>query len=449
MDEDEARAAAEARRQRILETADKRMDRVNGFLADDTVGTTSEDATGADQPPAAAVATGGKKTSKLAAMRRRRFRKNAEAASAGTTATTTESADKESEQGTKDETSPPAAESKEVTKEEASPEPVEQTEETKPVSAAATESSSDASTKKYVGVARMRRKMIKERQQKKQQVEEEEEEEMAPTAVPTKLATPPKSTYAIVMHLVTVLFLFLAGFEVGLQQNVIEYRDDLTIHHTLAPQQELRLLNQEVSLSYFSPTPTIVKGSANTDQEPPTPYVEDDEFASKEEKDSDKEENLDPLFGVDLDELTAGPGLFMMMGRIAVRVHRFLLSLVYYFPIRMWNNILALIASPPILCLTAIAIRQGSHLLGGKLPEATVDDAKTSTQHQDVMASVKNVVSNFILKSFPTATKIYEAWTHLRSDMYVVWCGLFVGLVWHHYLSVPTLQEGDSANDEL
>jgi len=304
-----------------------------------------------------------------------------------------------------------------------------------------------------MGVAKMRRKMIKEKQQQKQGTEEEEEgqEDAATRAVPTKYSklSPPKTTFPVMMHLLTVLFLFLAGFEVGLQQNVIEYRNDVTVHQTLAPQHELRLLNQGVSLSYFSSTPTIAKGDVAT-EEPPKPYVsneDEDEFTSSDESDTLKEENIDPLFGIDLDNLTAGPGFFMMMGRFAVSVHRLILSMVYYLPIRIWNNILALIASPPILCLVALAIRQGSLVLGGKLPEATADDSKMSSQPQDIMASIKNLVTNFVLKSFPTATKLYEAWTHLRSDMYVVMCGLFVGLVWHHYL--PMLKQGEATNDEL
>ena len=436
MEEEQARLAAEARRQRILDSANSRMDRVSGLAG-------SEGNEAVEGP-------GQKKASKLAAMRRRRFQtKKAEAASA-------ESAAVESE-ATKEMT-PPVVEAKKVAKEEVTaPEPAaSKTEENKPAAETTTttttmESSSgtgdDAPKKKYMGVAKMRRKMIKERQQK----QEAEEEDATAGAIPSKFSkiSPPKPTFPIIMHLLTVLFLFLAGFEVGLQQRVIEYREDVTIHQTVAPQQELRILNQGVSLSYFSPTPTIVKGDVAA-EEPPTPYVskeDEDEFTSSKEKDTfPNEENIDPLFGIDLDELTAGPGLFMMMGRFAVSVHRLLLSIVYYFPIRIWNGILALIASPPVLCLTALAIRQGSHVLGGKLPEAVADDSKMSSQPQDVMATIKNVVTSFILKAFPTATKLYEAWTHLRSDMYVVMCGLFVGLVWHHYL--PMLQ-GEATNDEL
>ena len=392
MEEEQARLAAEARRQRILDSANSRMDRVSGLAG--------ADGNEASEQP------GEKKASKMAAMRRRRFTsKKAEASG-------TESAAKKESEATKEAVAPVVVEAKEVTKEAAPPVVEAKAEEKKPDTETTT--ATESSKKKYMGVAKMRRKMIKEKQQK-----QETEEEATPVTIPRKFSkvSPLKPKYPIMMHLLTVFFLFLAGFEVGLQQNVIEYRDDLTIHQTVAPQQELRLLNKGISLSSFSPTPTIVKDDVAVTEEPPTPYVSQDEDEFTEEKEEAfKEENLDPLFGVDLDELTAGPGLVMMMGRFAVSAHRFILSIVYHFPIRMWNNILALVASPPVLCLAALAIRQGSHVLGGKLPEKIAED-KMSTQPQDIMTTIKNLVSGFILKSFPTATKLYEAWTHLRSDM--------------------------------
>lgn len=424
MDLDEARSAAEARRQRILDSAANRMDQVSGLA-------------GSDGKEAEETATTLPTSSKLAAMRKRRFRKSSAAAttegtSTGTTTTTTPKETTES--SARKEMTPPIVQAKETT-----PEPAKAQEEKKPTSEKTEE-------KKYVGVAKMRRKMIKEKQQKKQ----EEKADEIPVSIPKKFSKvyTPRPTWQIMMHLLTVLFLFLAGFEVGLQQSVIEYRDDLTIHETLAPQQEMRLLNKGVSLSSFSPTPAVIKEAKNQDP-PPTPYVSDeqDEFDTAGKQDA-KEEKLDPLFGVDLDALTAGPGLFMMFGRFAVSIHRMILSFLYYLPIRMWNNALSLVASPPVLCLATLAIRQASHAVGGKLPELIAEEAKTSTQPQDIMTTIKNGVTSLIGRTFPTATKLYEAWTHLRSDMYVVLCGLFVGLVWHHYLSSMLMFETPT-NDEL
>jgi len=35
-------------------------------------------------------------------------------------------------------------------------------------------------------------------------------------------------------------------------------------------------------------------------------------------------------------------------------------------------------------------------------------------------------------KTFPTAVGLYVAWKHLRADMYVITCGLMVGLAIAH-----------------
>jgi hypothetical protein len=317
-----------------------------------------------------------------------------------------------------------------------------------------------------MGVAKMRRKMIKEKKEKQGGQEDKEggtaTTSTTTTSIPKKFSLVAKkrtSTVTIVMHLCTILCLFMTGFEVGLQQSIIEYHDDspVTVHETLAPQQEgLRLLDHvstmaTTTLSSLAPTPSTIQKDVVDSSSPPSPYRskggEDDEFKKIEDEQTETE-NLDPLFGVDLDALTAGPGLLMMMGRFAVSVHRMILAIVYYLPIRIWNTVLSLVVQPPVLCLATLAIRQFSNLLGGKLPELNTEEGKTSTQHQDVMTSISNMVTGFLGKAFPTATKLYEAWTHLRSDMYVVMCGLFTGLVWHHYLA-STLQLMMPTGDEL
>jgi hypothetical protein len=426
MDEEQARAAAQARRQRILEGADKRMDRVNGISAD-------------GEEEVAPESSGSSTKSKLAAMRRRRFKKSSAAASAATNEgeTTTTETVKEAPALTTKEVTPPKV--VEEIKDAVVEEVISPTEDAPPSeSTAGTTDEGDGTTKKkYLGVARMRRNMIKKKQQEK--LEAEQGGDLAPKAsIPKKFSKVAggagKSLIPILMHLVTILLLFGAGLEVALQQNVIEYRGDLTVHQTLAPQQELKLWKMVSAAP--SPSGSVVKDPLLEEGASTTAYVpiEEDEFA--EADGGPRHVNLDPLFGVDFDVVMAGPGLLKILGRMAIVVHRLNLSVFYYFPLRMWANLLGLLSSPPVLCLAALAIRQGSNMLGGKLPKSTADDAKTSSsQPQDVVTMAKNFVGGFIGKAFPTAIKFYDAWTHLRSDMYVVLCGLFVGLVWHHYLS--------------
>jgi hypothetical protein len=145
--------------------------------------------------------------------------------------------------------------------------------------------------------------------------------------------------------------------------------------------------------------------------------------------------NIDPLFQVDLDALTTGDGLYFTLGRFAVRVHRFILALLFYTPRSILHSMISFIWSfvqtPPILFILALMIRHGLGriVLGAKLPSAVVDE----TQHKDILSTVKTFVTKFLLSSFPSVTIIYDVWTYIRSDMYVMLCGLFVGIAASHH----------------
>ena len=456
-DEEKARQEAEARRQKILEKANNRMDLVNGIKS-------SDDGEEETEKP--------KTSSKLAAMRRRRFKKGgaappkkeetetpvATAVSEEKTAPITETTPVPVETTAAEESEPveeekPAAEPAPVepapiVKEESTEEPTDQ-----PVPDAAPK-------KKYMGVAKMRRKMNKERQAK-------EEEERAKDAADSNSATAKLmkeavkkrsvgvSKLPILMHVVTVFLLFFAGLDIGLQQHKLEYSmADVTVHKELAPQQELRLLTKIANFgSGSSKTTTKPKGVLDKMVEDSSVYeAVEDEFDTND--DAAVEENIDPLFQVDLDKYTQGSGIFMMAGRFAVACHRLNLYFFYYLPLsivaRIQNTILSLFQSPPMLCILALAIRQaiGNVVLGARLPEAVEDES----QHKDVLSMAKNFVKSFVLRSFPTATTIYDAWVHLRADMYVILCGLFVGIAWHHHFSdvfLRSSQPQDGSADEL
>lgn len=115
-------------------------------------------------------------------------------------------------------------------------------------------------------------------------------------------------------------------------------------------------------------------------------------------------------------------------------MHRKGLAVFYYFPMKIVNGIIntikQLLIIPPMLCLVALALRQvvGKMILGAKLPDKVED----GNEHKDVISMVKQFVTNFALATFPTAASLYDAWVHLRADMYVIVCGLLVGLAWKH-----------------
>ena len=395
-EEEKARAEAEARRQRILNKADDRMDAVSGIPTDATVTSTS---------------------SKMAAMRRRRFKKKAAAS-----ATTEET-------------------NKEEPKQEEKPKAEEVVEEVNTPGVEA-DLTSAGQKKKYMGVAKMRRKMVLE---KRQQEETSASNQAAPhLAVSGKKRTVDK--IPILMHAIVVFLLFAAGLDVGLQQGMDYGSDAIIVVKTgLAPRET----------KFFRLIPKVIRDKAGIqvpgiDDEKPIKIEEnlkadnaeyevssEDEFGdhgTAATKETEKEENIDPLFGLDLDKVTAGSGLLMSLGRFAVSVHRLNLKIFYYFPrsivFGIYTTFLQFLQLPPLLCIIALTLRQvvGKVILGAKLPDK-VDDEK---EHKDTISTVKKFVTGFVLKSFPTASSLYNAWVHLRADMYIVVCGLMVGLAWTH-----------------
>ena len=450
--EDKARAEAEARRQKILSKAGNRLGLVTGETPRTEVSTTIETSNEAE-------AEAPSKSGKLAAMRRRRFKKGAASSKKedlGDAGANVKDTVSEPSHGATASLGPsPGQTSNDQTTQGA----------LKPkgddaVEGDSTPSGDDASTdlpkKKYMGVAKMRRKMIKERQAK----EEAEASENEPSSLEHKVATRKTrkiSALPIAMYVTTVLLLFLAGLDIGLQQGSIDYTGPgLAVHSQLAPVRLLETLTSGRS-GESSSSSKLDDQTAYDDNVDQTENEFDEEVPKTEESGG----KIDPLFQVDLDQYTRGPGLLMMAGRFAVACHRVNLSIFYYFPLsiaqRMQSTATALLQSPLMLFLVALAIRHavGKLLLGADLPEIVNDE----NDGKDVLAMAQNFAKSFILKSFPTMVSLYDAWAHLRSDMYVILCGLFVGIAWVHQFQIPEIsallggaQEAagtDKGSDEL
>ncbi|KAL7581757.1 hypothetical protein ACA910_022292 [Epithemia clementina (nom. ined.)] len=439
-EEDRARAEAEARRQKIMEEAGNRMDMVTGVTprpttTDEAVSTTEE-----------AKAEAPSKSDKLAAMRRRRFKKKAasskedaskEDASGGETGTSTAA------QGNNTTTTAKDSSNVTTSDEAASMGELQESsnEQTTEGFSKATEEDDGAPKKKYVGVAKMRRRMIKERQAKEEaEAAAKESSGMAQSASGIDVLSPQLakrvtrkiSVLPIIMHLVTVLLLFFAGLDIGLQQSRIQYSTpDLLVNKEITPIRRLEVLSRGCITEAFSlkSLETVVEEDRASYEDSPIANEFDEEFPQLEKQG----DNIDPLFQVDLDKYTEGPGVFMMAGRFAVACHRVNLSIFYHFPLNLFQRLLAtlsaLVQSPPMLFLLALAIRQaiGKLVLGADLP--VIEEEK---QGKDVIGTVKNFAKSFVQKAFPTAVTFYDAWVHLRSDMYVILCGLFIGIAWYH-----------------
>jgi hypothetical protein len=167
----------------------------------------------------------------------------------------------------------------------------------------------------------------------------------------------------------------------------------------------------------------------------------EDEFAeTKDTKGDLLKETLDWPFGVDLDKITQDDTIINYFARVAIFIHRSLVKLIF-MPKSIVSNLISgfaqLLTMPPLLCLVALFIRQfvGKIVLGAKLPDIKPPD---ESEGKDVLSMGKNFIKGFITRAFPKVFTIYDAWSHLRTDMFVVLCGLIVGFALQYQLySLP------------
>ena len=161
---------------------------------------------------------------------------------------------------------------------------------------------------------------------------------------------------------------------------------------------------------------------------------------------STKEPNIDPVFKVDLDDLTAGDGFLMAAARMAVAGHRMLTYLFFTLPLSFLTGLFALprriFVNPPILFLCAVLIRYiGKHVLGGSSPdldqllEAEMNESDAMKSKEGVVEGIANTdfvsmgtnfVKNFIKSNFPMVVLVYTIFQDARLDMFVIFCGFFL-----------------------
>lgn len=426
-----ARAQAEARRKRILEKAQSRMGRVSGEVGQDDE----------DKQQSASNAA------RIRAARQRRYGKKTKSKET-TKSTPTETNDGDETKDVKE----PESDMESIATaqgEENLEKPIMKATRPSQTSVAAASSSVDEASvttepkKKYLGVARMRRKMIMKNKTKNEDAKDKEAstEEPVGVGVGVQEKTLPKSArYSIYMHIMTILLLFVAGFDVGLNQ----FHQDVTVHH--------QLVFKEVGIPILQNSPSKLNGNSlemNVDVQ------NDGDFANEFDK-TDEDElsvaNIDPVFKIDLDEITSGPGFLKVLARVAVSAHRLLLRIFYFTPKNVIVSLLslpqALMENPPMLCLLALILRQGvgKRLLSAGIPGSDSEEKESGV---DVVAMIKQGVTSWLSSAFPNAVGIYDAFSHLRSDMYIIICGVFFGLAWSHSAIALESSTSDPLTDEL
>lgn len=493
-----ARARAEARRRRILQQSKNRMQAVSGGPTPVPV-TDSDpapDAEGSNEPEEESVnatevenveakegtekasdeteapvssspAKASTGSSRYAQMRRRRYKKAAEALKE-------ETPDTENKEGTEEETAETPASKSEEKPEGSATEPTStgdipaSAEEAKPSAPAVT-----GEKKKYMGVVKMRRKKLAEEKARKEaeldsKIESDLKKSAASAAM--KISGPkPVALKPILFQLFTVLALFLVGFDVGMQNHALVQQDVPNVHTDLFfVDNGIALFGAKKGASASTTSQDTIMEVDDT-VEIPGISVEDDEFDDVNDKKpagatASSEPNIDPLFGVDFDKLTAGPGFFMMAARFAVSIHRSFTYFFYTLPLSILHLILAipkrLFTHPPVWFLFAVFIRYiGKHVLGGEIPaldeileaEAKADeppeekpDLASSIASTNFLSMGTNFVKNFMKTNFPTLVLLFTIFKDSRTDLFLILCGFFVGLVFPSGLLIST-----SVSDEL
>ncbi|GKY99971.1 hypothetical protein MPSEU_000950700 [Mayamaea pseudoterrestris] len=441
MDEETAREEAEARRLKILQEADERL----GLVTGETVKKDGGD----DAAPTISKPSG---SARLAAMRKRRFKKgqvkehDKEELDEQPPIEATVAAAEEEPVAHVAATEPASAHAFVSVDGETRLEEPESTPFDEPSNAAHDDSihTANRNQKKYMGVARMRRQKLKERQDETNQADATTDslETIVPNEkVSAVMARRRKQVHLlpILMHFVTTVLLFLAGFDVGWQQNAVL---TASVHTQLAPRQVGLHILKRNSNKLIDKWSSWTGASAALDEKTQA-LLQEDEFGDAKVNYDDpiKAENIDWPFGVDLDMLTQADTIINRFARVAIFIHRSFVKLLF-MPMTFASNIISgfaqLLTIPPLLCIVALLIRQfvGKVILGAKLPDRKPPD---ESEGKDVVSMGTSFVKSFITKAFPKVFTVYDAWSHLRTDMFVVLCGLIVGFTLQYQLQMLPL----------
>ena len=563
---EKARERAEARRLRILAKANERLDVVSGLVPSDKGDTAASVESPADSPrenvadvskstPTAAASEEkeNKGSKRMAAMRRRRQQLKAakveEERDAATNvhvegnAKTEKGHDeaKEAKNETMENAHVVSSDEKDgndviSTKDSSEDTAIQQTEtnESSPNKPSSDETSPDEPKKTYVGVAKMRRRILKEQKAQRLQsiadsealhqdphMERELAAEMAVMGVTAKMvregmdicgetlgdgvvvgnAKKKKGlmgrfipSMPVLSRLITLMVLFGTGLRLGIETHRVGVVDESSpamisnesqkmIHHVeseltkpweygmggkmaymvgkieTAPPTALPTSFYDDSSCFDGDESRECKAKAKQFKSADKPEQQkinlidmEDEFdtgrarprgVTSEFDDLPKAEpNIDPLFRADLDELlskSALPFPIDYAAKFAIRFHRMWIYYLWTLPSSMIKTVTSApknilggwIRYPPVVLIFTLLIRAGNKVLlgGGKKLEDDGEKDKNKGGF-DVMKKVMDSAKTYVEGTFPWLVFILKTlYDVVKVDMYVVFCGLMVGLV--------------------
>ena len=196
----------------------------------------------------------------------------------------------------------------------------------------------DGEEKKYLGVAKMRRKMLSEK--KVREEEKPQEVNKSTTQDATTIMMNKQIRQSFIIQFLTLILLYLSGYQLGsknvTRSNAIHINTNLAMKHESYFVNRLLSLNksfeeshnQDDSVASFSNAEFFEQQNQQLDNVNDEYHEEYDEFSSFDAGESatftiDPNKNIDPVFRVNLDLYTQGSSILFVLARQAVKFHRF------------------------------------------------------------------------------------------------------------------------------
>ncbi|KAL7453212.1 hypothetical protein ACHAWC_004886, partial [Mediolabrus comicus] len=175
---------------------------------------------------------------------------------------------------------------------------------------------------------------------------------------------------------------------------------------------------------------------------------DDDEDDIRDGKDTFSPPVIDPIFRVDLDDLLQNsqlPAPINFCAKFAIGFHRMWVRYLWTIPTSVVTSVLyspktlidSWMANPPIFLFISLLIRMIVRLLLGNassLSDEEDEDGGGSggkkKDNLDVLGKIKDTALNYATTSFPKTILVLKTLKEVVTvDMYVILCGLLVGLV--------------------
>jgi len=176
-------------------------------------------------------------------------------------------------------------------------------------------------------------------------------------------------------------------------------------------------------------------------------FDDDDDDDIRDGKDTFSPPVIDPIFRVDLDDLLQNsqlPAPINFCAKFAIGFHRMWVRYLWTIPTSVVTSVLyspktlidSWMANPPIFLFISLLIRMIVRLLLGNassLSEEEDEDGGGSGKKKDnldVLGKIKDTALNYATSSFPKTILVLKTLKEVVTvDMYVILCGLLVGMI--------------------